>query len=121
MDDQARDPVCESNDGAKSSPRRTTTRRRGNPAMRKGGPSLNPHGRPPVRLALATAVRERFPAARIVQLAENILAGDAPALVKLRTLEFLGRRGYGTAVAPYAATAAAGGELNGEARRREAA
>jgi hypothetical protein len=96
----------------------TRPRRRGNPAMRKGAPSLNPHGRPPVGLSLAAAIRKRFPAERLVELADAILAGDAPAAVKLRTLQWLDRRGYrgvrpGAEVAPCAspspATPAGGG------------
>lgn len=70
-------------------------RRPGNPAMVKGGPSLNPKGRPPCWLALSNAVRARFPAAVLVEMAAHILESDAPADIKLRTLEWLGRRGYG--------------------------
>lgn len=72
--------------------------------MRRGAPSLNPHGRPPVGLSLANAVRRRFPPETIVEMAARILEGEAPAAVKLRTLELLDRRGYGprtsSAVAP---------------------
>ena len=75
-------------------------RRRGNPRMVKGAPSMNPHGRPSVGLSLADAVRRRFPPERILAIAAAILDGDAPASVKQRTLEFLDRRGYG----PRAAT-----------------
>jgi hypothetical protein len=69
-------------------------RRPGNPAMRRGAPSLNPRGRPPGGLTLAAAIRKRWPPERIVQLAEQLLATARPAEA-LRVLDLLARRGYG--------------------------
>jgi len=71
--------------------------------MRRGAASVNPRGRPPVGLALSNAVRARFPPDVIVSMAAHILEGDAPADIKLGTLEFLAKRGYG-AIASLATT-----------------
>lgn len=68
--------------------------------MRSGAPSVNPSGRPPVGLALSNAVRARFPPDVIVAMAEHILKGDAPADIKLKTLEFLAKRGWGPITSP---------------------
>lgn len=65
--------------------------------MRRGAPSLNPKGRPPSWLALSNAVRARFPAAVLVEMAAHILESNEPAEIKLRTLEWLATRGYGPA------------------------
>jgi hypothetical protein len=72
------------------------TRRRGNPSMTRGGPSLNPFGRPRISQSLADALRRRFPVERIVELASAIVADPGtPGRIKLATLEWIGRRGYG--------------------------
>lgn len=76
-------------------PEHTPRRRPGNPAMRRGAPSLNPKGRPPSWLALSNAVRARFPAAVLVEMAAHILESNELAEIKLRTLEWLATRGYG--------------------------
>jgi hypothetical protein len=71
-------------------------RPRGNPAMRRGAPSLNPKGRPRVAESLAAAIRARLSPDRIVDLAVGIIEREGtPAGVRLRTLEALARRGYG--------------------------
>jgi hypothetical protein len=71
-------------------------RPRGSPLMQRGGPSLNPHGRPPVGRSLASAIRAGIPPAAIVTAALRILESEAtsPAL-RVRTLELLARRGWG--------------------------
>jgi hypothetical protein len=75
-------------------------RRRGNPAMRRGAPSLNPHGRPPVGRTLAAAIRQRVPPDTIVTLALHIVDDTASTPeTRLRTLELLARRGYGAIAA----------------------
>jgi hypothetical protein len=78
-----------------SSPPSPPKRRPGNPNMQRGAPSVNPRGRPPAGLALSNAVRARFPPEVIVSMAAHILDGDAAPEIKLGTLEFLARRGYG--------------------------
>jgi hypothetical protein len=78
--------------------------------MRRGAPSLNPHGRPRVGLSLANAIRARFPPEVIVSMAAHILEGDAPANIKLGTLEFLAKRGYG-AIASLATTRRDGDQI----------
>ena len=56
-------------------------------------------GRPPVGLALATAVRQKWPPDRIVDLAEQLLLSeDSDSKVKLGVLTFLADRGYGKPV-----------------------
>ena len=71
------------------------SKRRGNPAMAKGAPSLNPNGRPPVRRALATAMRETFSEARIVELAEDLVLNAKSESVRLAALEFIANRADG--------------------------
>jgi hypothetical protein len=62
--------------------------------MRRGGPSLNPRGRPRVGESLAAALRHRLPPERIAELAVQLLAGDASADVRLAALDWIARRGY---------------------------
>lgn len=62
--------------------------------MRRGGPSINPHGRPLLGKSLADALRHRVSAERIAELAVQLLDGDADADVKLRALDWIARRGY---------------------------
>src|SRR5690349_11848357 len=62
----------------------------------RGMPSPNPRGRPRVGTTLANAIRERVPPTEIVAHAVRLLESAAtPPAVKLRTLAFLDRRGYG--------------------------
>lgn len=71
-------------------------RRRGNPNMRKGAPSLNPFGRPPVSRALSAMVRAKVPPQMFIAHALRLIESpDTPPAVRLRALEMLERRGYG--------------------------
>lgn len=70
-------------------------KRRGNPAMRKGAPSLNPAGRPRVGQSLAEAVRAAVTpeelAAKMLKLAD----GAESEQVRYSALAWLGERGHG--------------------------
>ena len=74
-----------------------THRRGGNPAMVKGGPSLNPRGRPRRGLSLAEAMRERFPLQRICDLAEELATGADDDRVRMQALSFIADRAHGKA------------------------
>jgi len=67
----------------------------GNPMMVKGGPSLNPAGRPKVGLSLAEAMRKRFPVSRIVDMAEQMFADATDERVKMQALQFIADRAHG--------------------------
>lgn len=62
-------------------------RPRGNPAMVKGGPSLNPKGRPRAGLALAERIRERLDPDTLLDLAVRVAADET--LSPERRLEVL--------------------------------
>lgn len=78
--------------------------KRGNPAMYKGGPSLNPHGRPRVGDSLANAVRQRFSPERIAELAGKLAESAESEQVRLSALQLLSERGYGKVVSVVDAT-----------------
>jgi hypothetical protein len=68
--------------------------------MQRGLPSVNPHGRPPVGRSLASAIRRSVPPQVIVSLALRIVENEeATPPTRLRALELLAARGYGTIAA----------------------
>jgi hypothetical protein len=62
-------------------------KRRGNPAMVKGGPSLNPKGRPRAGLALAERIRERLDPDTLLNLAMRVAEDET--LSDARKIEIL--------------------------------
>lgn len=75
----------------------TESKRRGNPAMRAGGPSLNPKGRPKLGDSLAEAMRLRFPVERICDLAEALVTGAESETVRMSALQMIAERTAGKA------------------------
>jgi len=68
--------------------------------MQRGAPSVNPHGRPRVGRTLASAIRQRVTPTAIVTIALRIVENeDAAPPTRLRALELLAARGYGTIAA----------------------
>lgn len=73
-------------------------KRRGNPNMRAGAPSLNPKGRPPVGESLATAYREKWPPEKIVEHVGKLATGAASEQVRLQALQMIAERTAGKVV-----------------------
>jgi hypothetical protein len=73
-------------------------KRRGNPAMVAGGPSLNPHGRPRRGQSIAEAIRRRVDPDRIAELAEQLAESAESETVRLAALSFLADRSEGRPV-----------------------
>lgn len=69
--------------------------KRGNPAMRAGGPSLNPHGRPRVGASLADAYRSKWPPEKIVEHVGKLATGAASEQVRLAALQMIAERTAG--------------------------
>jgi hypothetical protein len=68
-------------------------RRRGNPAMVKGAPSLNPRGRPRAGLELAECICEHVPPAALVARAIELVKSKDER-VAIAALAFLADRGW---------------------------
>src|SRR5690606_34618384 len=69
--------------------------RRGNPRMRAGMPSLNPHGRPRTGESLAEAAREKVSPEQLVEKLLKLADTAASEQVRLAALLAIGDRGYG--------------------------
>ena len=65
--------------------------------MVRGGPSLNPHGRPRTGTSLAEAMRKRFPVEDIVELAAKLATCD-DAKVRMSALQFIADRAHGKVI-----------------------
>lgn len=70
-------------------------KRRGNPAMRKGAPSLNPAGRPRVGQSLAEAVRAAVTPEELAEKMLRLADGAESEQVRYSALAWLGERGHG--------------------------
>jgi hypothetical protein len=70
-------------------------RRPGNPAMRKGAPSLNPAGRPRVGQSLAEAVRAAVTPEELAEKMLKLADGAESEQVRYSALAWLGERGHG--------------------------
>lgn len=83
----------------------TPKRRGGNPNMRAGGPSLNPHGRPKRGLSLAEAIRERVDPAWIAERAVALAETAESEATRLAALSLIADRGWGKPLSTVEVTA----------------
>ncbi|MGE0402879.1 MAG: hypothetical protein AB7T06_39605 [Kofleriaceae bacterium] len=70
-------------------------KRRGNPRMQRGAPSLNPHGRPRTGESLAEVTRTRVSPEQLVERLVKLADGAQSEQVRLAATLALGERGYG--------------------------
>jgi hypothetical protein len=67
----------------------------GNPAMRKGAPSLNPKGRPRLGTSLAEALRAKLPAEEHASMLVDLATKATSEQVRLSALLAIGDRAHG--------------------------
>lgn len=82
----------------------TTPKRRGNPAMRRGAPSLNPAGRPKVGQSLAEAVRSAVSPEELAERMLKLADGADSEQVRFSALAWLGERGHGKVTSDHSVT-----------------
>lgn len=70
------------------------TRRRGNPLMQKGKPSLNPRGRPPSGSSLAEKIRETIEPEEIVACVASVMRNSFKSADRLAAAKFLSEFGW---------------------------